>query len=90
VAALFLTDEEGREAARGVLIKHLEGATLGGSTLHARVTDGASVGVRALDDETLQVRLENPLPYFLDLGSRSNTVGRFSGSERVVTSPTGL
>lgn len=66
-AALFLTDNGDREAAGVALIKHLEGATLAGSRLHARVTDASAVGVRALDDETLEVRLENPLPYFLDL-----------------------
>jgi len=66
-AALFLSNDVDREADRVALIKHLEGATLVGRTLHARVTDASAVGVHALDDETLEVRLENPLPYFLDL-----------------------
>ncbi len=32
-----------------------------------RTTDFAQVGVTALDDHTLSVRLENPTPYFIDL-----------------------
>ncbi len=32
-----------------------------------RITDFSQVGVRALDDHTLEVTLENPTPFFLDL-----------------------
>ncbi|HEY8901633.1 MAG TPA: peptide ABC transporter substrate-binding protein [Chthoniobacterales bacterium] len=32
-----------------------------------KVTDFSQVGVRALDDRTLEVQLENPTPFFLDL-----------------------
>ena len=31
------------------------------------ITDFSEVGVKALDDQTLEVRLENPTPFFLDL-----------------------
>jgi oligopeptide transport system substrate-binding protein len=34
---------------------------------NARFTDFSQVGVRALDDRTLQVTLEQPTPFFLDL-----------------------
>ena len=33
----------------------------------AKITDFSAVGVRALDDQTLEVSLENPTPFFLDL-----------------------
>ncbi len=32
-----------------------------------RITDFSQVGVRAIDDRTLEVTLENPTPFFLDL-----------------------
>ena len=36
-------------------------------TLRVQVTDGSAVGVRALDDLTLEARLAGPVPYFDDL-----------------------
>ena len=32
-----------------------------------KITDFSEVGVKALDDQTLEVTLENPTPFFLDL-----------------------
>jgi oligopeptide transport system substrate-binding protein len=60
-------DEQGRAAARERVIRALDGVTLAGATLHAALTDASVVGVRAADDYTLVVDLENPVPYFLDL-----------------------
>ena len=37
------------------------------SFAEGRITDFSQVGVRALDDHTLEVTLENPTPFFLDL-----------------------
>lgn len=67
-AALFVNGEgHDVDADRATLIAHVNGALLKGNTLRARVTDGSVVGVRAVDAQTLEVRIENPLPYFLDL-----------------------
>jgi oligopeptide transport system substrate-binding protein len=38
-----------------------------GSFAEGRITDFSEVGVKALDDQTLEVTLENPTPFFLDL-----------------------
>lgn len=45
----------------------LPGAPAGGKPLTVKVADQSVVGARALDDHTLEVRLENPVPYFLSL-----------------------
>src|SRR5260221_161737 len=41
--------------------------TLISNTMKVAITDASVVGVRALDDDRLEVRLENPVPYFLSL-----------------------
>jgi oligopeptide transport system substrate-binding protein len=56
-----------RPALRQRLIQALVGQRWEGSQLRAALVDGALVGVRALDDLTLQVDLENALPYFLHI-----------------------
>jgi len=55
------------DRVRRALIKRADSATLGESVLRANVADASLVGVRAIDDATLEVRLTTPLPYFLDL-----------------------
>lgn len=67
-AALFVKGEgDAADRARRSLINRAAASALMGNVLHAKVTDASVVGVRALDDATLEVRLESPLPYFLDL-----------------------
>ena len=56
-------DEAERPAARQRVIERWAAQGRGGAAL----ADAALVGVRALDDLTLQVDLEHPLPYFLHL-----------------------
>jgi oligopeptide transport system substrate-binding protein len=57
--------------ARDRVIAALNGRPLGGAggdkPLTFKVADQSVVGARALDDLTLEVRLENPVPYFLHL-----------------------
>lgn len=67
-AALFVKGE-GAEAdrARASVIAALSKAQLRGAPVRARVTDANAVGLRAIDEQTFEVRLENPLPYFLSL-----------------------
>ncbi|HVR62051.1 MAG TPA: ABC transporter substrate-binding protein [Polyangia bacterium] len=67
-AFAFLKAEGDAAAAdRAKVIAALDGKTLPGaaSPLKVGIADASVVGVRALDDDTLEVRLENPLPYFL-------------------------
>jgi oligopeptide transport system substrate-binding protein len=55
-------------AERAKLLRALNAKTAaGGAQLVADVADSSIVGVRALDDLTLEVVLEDPLPYFLQL-----------------------
>ena len=67
--AFFLVagDDAARGPAREKLVKALSGAQLGGRTLSASVTTADIVGVRARDPLTLEVDLEAPIPYFLNL-----------------------
>jgi oligopeptide transport system substrate-binding protein len=67
-------DEEQRSAAREALRRGLSGARLDGAALRVSVASSDLVGVRALDDLTLEVRLETPLPYFLDLVAYHTTM----------------
>ncbi len=67
LAALFVPQGDDAAQLRADLIVRVSGAKLHGATLTIDEANAADVGVRALDDHTLQVRIENPLPYFLDL-----------------------
>jgi ABC-type oligopeptide transport system substrate-binding subunit len=60
-------DESAKDALRAALVRGLDGATIAGARVSAQVTPAAVVGVRAIDDHTLEARLEAPLPYFLHL-----------------------
>ena len=57
------------DAARAQAIAALDGKTPpgGSAPLKVAIADASVVGVRALDDDTLEVRLEHPVPYFLHL-----------------------
>lgn len=56
-----------RAPAREKLLRGVAGVTIAGARVSASPVDAALVGVRALDDHVLQVELESPLPYFLNL-----------------------
>jgi oligopeptide transport system substrate-binding protein len=60
-------DDDERKAARERLIKALNGTKQGARTLSAAVADASIVAVRALDRLTLEIELEAPVPYFLNL-----------------------
>ncbi len=60
-------DEADKDALRVKLVRGLHGATLGGARVTAEVAPSSVIGVRAIDDHTLEARIENPLPYFLHL-----------------------
>ncbi len=67
-ALVFLGGEdEQRPEFRDRAIDALDGHSIGGSRLAVRVADESLVGVRALDDLTLEARLEGPVPYFINL-----------------------
>lgn len=57
------------DADRTKVMAALNGKTVAHATapLTVKIADGSVVGVRALDDDRLEVRLENPVPYFLSL-----------------------
>lgn len=55
------------EQARTRLVGFFGGREELGATLSLAVSDGADVGVRAIDDKTLEVRLRSSIPYFLHL-----------------------
>jgi oligopeptide transport system substrate-binding protein len=63
---VFLAGEaDERQAYREAAVQALDGRVVQGSTLSVATADGDVVGVRALDDLTLEVRLEGPIPYFI-------------------------
>ncbi len=65
--------EERPEADQHVQISNAEaaaklnGQSLAGKPVNVRLADDSLVGVRAIDDLTLEVELEYPVPYFLSL-----------------------
>ncbi|MEA2695967.1 MAG: oligopeptide transport system substrate-binding protein, partial [Myxococcales bacterium] len=54
---------------RAKVIAALNGKTAEGATapITVKIADASVVGVRAIDDDTLELRLEHPVPYFLSL-----------------------
>jgi oligopeptide transport system substrate-binding protein len=66
-AVVFLAGVDEQPELRKKAVAALNGRELAGARVRATIADHSMVGVRALDDATLDVRLENPLPYFLDL-----------------------
>jgi oligopeptide transport system substrate-binding protein len=58
-------DEDARVELRKRVIRELAETTWQGHALSAREMDASLVGVHALDEHTLTVELETPLPYFL-------------------------
>lgn len=71
---VHLAAGDGADGARERVVATLQGKRIGGQAVDVAVTDASVVGVRALDDSTLEVRLENPLPYFLNLTSFYTTM----------------
>lgn len=67
------TEDDGSEAKTEPQISNadaasqLNGKLLAGTPASVRVADDSIVGVRAIDDLTLEVELEYPVPYFLSL-----------------------
>ena len=59
--------ESDKDSLRDKLVRGLDGAVIAGTKVSAAVTPSSVVGVRALDDHTLEARLADPLPYFLHL-----------------------
>ena len=54
------------QSNRKALVEKLANLEFGGVKVAAEVATSDMVGVRAIDDLTLEVRLENPVGYFLD------------------------
>lgn len=59
-------EDDEREANRARALEALDGATVLGARVAVRDSSRDDVGVRARDDLTLEVRLADPLPFFLD------------------------
>jgi oligopeptide transport system substrate-binding protein len=66
-AFLYLAGVDDQPELRKRAVTTLNGSALAGTRVRASVADASMVGVEAVDDRTLEVRLENPLPYILDL-----------------------
>ena len=64
---VFVGGPEADKARNLGLALALNGTTLGQGTLQVLRTPDTLVGVRALDPLTLEVQLEDPVPYFLNL-----------------------
>lgn len=69
--AFAFVKAEGAAAAadKAKVIAALNGKIIAGATapLTVKIADGTVVGVHALDDDRLEVKLEYPVPYFLSL-----------------------
>jgi ABC-type oligopeptide transport system substrate-binding subunit len=69
--AVLLLDRDGERRARPATASVVASALYvlrNGERFHqGEITDDAAVGVRAQDDLTLEVELERPAPYFLDI-----------------------
>ena len=66
---VFLGGPEPQRPALRARALLLAGQSLRGQALSVQVASAAMVGVRALDDRTLEVRLNHPVPYFLSLAA---------------------
>ncbi|MEE2775728.1 MAG: ABC transporter substrate-binding protein [Acidobacteriota bacterium] len=67
-AFVYLGGEtEERAAYRDRAIEALDGRSYAGGALSVEVAGLDLIGVRALDDHTLEARLEGPIPYFINL-----------------------
>lgn len=61
--------ETQRQATTARALQGLDGQQAGGQKLSVQLAGADLVGVRALDDRTLEVRLNHPVPYFLNLAA---------------------
>jgi len=52
---------------RNLVLRKLNGSTIAGQKIRVKVADSSIVGIRATSDYTLEVQLNSPVPYFLDL-----------------------
>lgn len=66
---VHLKPSEDADAVRARVVAGLDGQRIGGQQAAVGVTTADVVGVRALDDMTLEVQLETPVPYFLSITS---------------------
>ena len=66
---VFLGGAEAQRPALAERALKLAGQVVAGQPLSMRLASADLVGVRALDDRTLEVRLNHPVPYFLSLAA---------------------
>ena len=64
---LFVSEGEGDALSRIEAAEQLDGRQFESTTIRVAMCDSSVVGVEAVDDQTLVVRLEHPVPYFLNL-----------------------